>query len=109
MSKGSKALAMAAALLAASALGGCYGATTTAYVGVSGPGPWYGYPYPGRYPGPYGPYGGGFVGVTICCEDEEQQEQQQQGMLLPRAPGDGPTTPVVPRALAGAGAPAPAP
>jgi hypothetical protein len=90
-------LAAAATLLVAGVLGGCYGATTTAYVGVSGPGPWYGYPYPGRYPGPYGPYGGGFVGVTICCEEEEE-EQQQQGMSLPGAPEEGPESPLGPRA-----------
>ena len=105
MSKTGKTLAMAGALLAASVLGGCYGASTTAYVGVSGPGPWYGYPYPGRYPGPYGPYGGGFVGVTICCEEEEE-EQQQQGMLPLLAPQDGPETPLADQPLVGAEAPA---
>jgi len=80
MSNRGKALAGAIAIVISGVLGGCYGASTTAYVGVSGPGPWYGYPYPGRYPGPYGGYGGGFVGVTICCEEEEQE---QQGMALP--------------------------
>lgn len=68
-------------------LGGCYGASGSAYVGVYGPpvygpGPW------GPRAGPYGPYGGYppggvWVGVPVCCE-EEQEEQQEQ----PDAPGD---------------------
>jgi hypothetical protein len=69
-------------------LGGCYGASGSAYVGVYGPpvygpGPW------GPRAGPYGPYGGYppggvWVGVPVCCEDEQQEEQQEQ----PDAPGD---------------------
>jgi len=77
-------------LVAMSLLAGCYGSGTATYVGVYGAGPWYGYPYPGRYPGP--PYGGGgWIGVTVCCEEEQQQEeQQQQGLLGPTHGQDDP-------------------
>lgn len=49
----------------------------TAYVGVYGPpvygpGPWG--PYPGGYP-PYGPGGGVWVGVPVCCYEEEQEQE----------------------------------
>ncbi len=48
----------------------CYGPSSgVTYVGVSGPGPWYGYPYPGRYPGSFG----GYIGVTVCCEEEQEE------------------------------------
>jgi hypothetical protein len=72
-------------LMVITVLGGCYGSGTATYVGVYGPSPWYGYPYPGRYPGGY--YGGGgWIGVTVCCEEQQEEEQQQQGHL-PSAPG----------------------
>ena len=39
---------------------GVYGAP------IYGPGPWRGYPYPGRYP----PVGGGvWIGAPICCRE----------------------------------------
>ena len=60
---------------------GCYGSgvSTGVYVGVSGPGPWYGHPGPYGYRGPYGYPGrvGGSVearrhtlgpDVEECCQ-----------------------------------------
>ncbi len=77
MSRAMRILAMVFVVGAALTSSACYGPGTT-YVGVSGPGPWVGYPYPGRYP----PYGGGrvWVGVPICCDAPEAPlpEQPQQ-------------------------------
>jgi len=58
------------AILATASCGTSSGMTSvTVGVGVYGnpwygPGPWGGYPYPGRYP----PYGGTvWIGVPVCC------------------------------------------
>ena len=74
MSRAIKVLAMALVAGATLTSSACYGPGTT-YVGVSGPGPWVGYPYPGRYP----PYGGGgvWVGVPVCCDAIEAPLQEQ--------------------------------
>ncbi len=50
------------------------GVSTGVYVGVSGPGPWYGYPGPDGYGGPYGypgRVGGGVVIGYPCCDEED--------------------------------------
>jgi hypothetical protein len=51
--------------LAASLLVLACGGNSSVYVGVAAPGPWYGYPHPGMYPG-----GGVWVGVPVCCEED---------------------------------------
>ena len=51
------------------------GVSTGVYVGVAGPGPWYG--YPGRYPmgpGYPGMVGGGVVIGYPCCEDDDEDD-----------------------------------
>jgi hypothetical protein len=62
----SKYYAIAAAGVACLLMLGCGTGSGSVYVGVSSPGPWYGYPNPGRYPG-----GGVWVGVPVCCDDED--------------------------------------
>lgn len=50
------------------------GVSTGVYVGVSGPGPWYGYPGPYGYGGPYGypgRVGGGVVIGYPCCDEDD--------------------------------------
>jgi hypothetical protein len=95
-------LALVAIAMSATVMASCAG-SGTAYVGVYGPpvygpayGPWGAYPYPGRYP----PYGGGWVGVPICCYDQEQEQEQnpQQEALLTWAPDlrDGEDGPPIP-------------
>ena len=59
----SKLLVFALAGLAAATMMACGSGSGSVYVGVSTPGPWYGYPR-GGYPG-----GGVWVGVPVCCED----------------------------------------
>ncbi len=62
----SKFLVFALAGLAAVSMIACGSGSGSVYVGVSTPGPWYGYPRGG-----YGGYPGGgvWVGVPVCCED----------------------------------------
>ena len=59
---------------------GCYGSgvSTGVYVGVSGPGPWYGHPGPYGYRGPYGypgRVGGGVVIGYPCCDEEDADDR----------------------------------
>lgn len=53
------------------------GYNSSVYVGVSGPGPWYGYPGYGGYGGPYGypgRVGGGVVIGYPCCEEDDAED-----------------------------------
>lgn len=65
MKKRSRYMSIMLAGVASLSIVAC-GPPSSVYVGVSAPGPWYG--YPGRYPGMY-PGGGVWVGVPVCCED----------------------------------------
>ena len=71
MMRGPKTLAaviLAGAILATAGCYGTGGANVTVGVGVYGPvygpGPWGGYPYPGRYPPGRG---GVWIGAPVCC------------------------------------------
>ncbi len=70
MTRGLVAVILAVSILATA---GCYGTggspNVTVGVGVYGtpyygPGPWVGYPYPGRYPPGRG---GVWIGAPVCC------------------------------------------
>jgi hypothetical protein len=65
-------LAVAAGALGVALLSACYGGTGTVYVGVSGPGPWVGYPYP--YPG----VPGVTVGYPPYYWDDDADEEPQE-------------------------------
>ncbi len=68
MIRGLVAMILAGSILATA---GCYGTGGSANVSVGvygtpsyGPGPWVGYPYPGRYPPGRG---GVWIGAPVCC------------------------------------------
>ena len=66
----------------------CYGGSGSVYVGVSGPGPWYGYPR-GGYPG------GVWVGAPICCAMGEPLESTDRYAETVREVPDGEAKPLV--------------